>query len=225
MNREFYYVLGIGIVLISFFIGYAAQSGRYQVACFAVVILLDFIIFPGEPMSRRPVHVLHSIYYFLGFSLDSLCSGRLYTADSAPYSCCHGYVSHTGLSSHSKTGVSLFSGMNILIDVIIPMIICALFSFCSILASLRYYKVESAKAEKSRRAADETEKSKDMFLMNMSHEIRTPMNAIMSAGEILLSKDISFDTRQNVHHITNACRALISTLDDLLVFSKTEDRI
>ena len=53
----------------------------------------------------------------------------------------------------------------------------------------------------------------------MSHDIRTPMNAIMSAGEIMLAKEITEDTRLNVHHITNACRALITTLDDLLVFS------
>ena len=225
MNREFYYVLGIGIVLISFFIGYAAQSGRYQVACFAVVILLDFIIFPGAYASDGRFMSFILIYYFLGFLLTVFVQDGIYRRISYAIFLLSWILSVTLAYLHTvKTGVSLFSGMNILIDVIIPMIICALFSFCSILASLRYYKVESAKAEKSRRAADETEKSKDMFLMNMSHEIRTPMNAIMSAGEILLSKDISFDTRQNVHHITNACRALISTLDDLLVFSKTEDR-
>ncbi|MBQ7582984.1 MAG: response regulator, partial [Lachnospiraceae bacterium] len=99
-----------------------------------------------------------------------------------------------------------------------------LFTFLCTVASLRYYRTESGKAETSHLEADENEKSKDVFLMNMSHEIRTPMNAIMSAGEIMLSKEITEETRINVHHITNACRALITTLDDLLVFSSEDDR-
>ena len=50
------------------------------------------------------------------------------------------------------------------------------------------------------------------------------MNAIMSAGELIASRNISSDTRQNVRHIMNACKALISTIDDLLVFSSVENK-
>ncbi|MBO5551216.1 MAG: response regulator [Lachnospiraceae bacterium] len=225
MNREFYYLLGIGIVLISFFIGYAGQSGRYQAACFAIIVLLDLIVFPGTYAVDGRFMSFILIYYFLGFLLTVFVQDGIYRTASYIIFWLS-WILSVVMSYHRtvKTGVSLYSGMNIIIDVVFPMIICGLFSLFSILASLRYYQLESAKAEESRRAADETEKSKDVFLMNMSHEIRTPMNAIMSAGEILLSRDISASTRQNVHHITNACRALISTLDDLLVLSKTDDR-
>ncbi|MBR1524820.1 MAG: hypothetical protein IJ641_10255, partial [Lachnospiraceae bacterium] len=225
LNREFYYLIGIGIVLMSFFIGYASQSGKYQVACFAIIVLLELIVFPGAYIADGRFMSFILVYYFLGFLLTVFVQDGVFRTISYIIFWISWILSVFYAYIHSmRTDGILYSDLNIGIDIVLPMITCGLFSVCSVLASLRYYKRESMKAEESRIAADETERSKDIFLMNMSHEIRTPMNAIMSAGEILLSKDITEDTRQNVHHITNACRALISTLDDLLVFSKTDDR-
>ncbi|HBB60088.1 MAG TPA: hypothetical protein DCZ52_07410 [Lachnospiraceae bacterium] len=111
-----------------------------------------------------------------------------------------------------------------IIDVMTPILICTMFATTATLEALRYYRHESELAEQTRIEADMMERSKDVFLMNMSHEIRTPMNAIMSAGELITARSISADTRQNVQHIMNACRALLSTIDDLLIFSKVENK-
>ena len=105
-----------------------------------------------------------------------------------------------------------------------PILICTMFATTATVEALRYYRHESELAEQTRIEADMMERSKDVFLMNMSHEIRTPMNAIMSAGELITARSISADTRQNVQHIMNACRALLSTIDDLLIFSKVENK-
>ncbi|MBQ9361370.1 MAG: response regulator [Lachnospiraceae bacterium] len=225
IGREFFYITGIGMVLLAFFMGYAAQSGKYQIASFAIVVLLELIICPGAYLTDGRFMSFMLIYYFLGFLLTVFVQdGRLRTLSNVLFWV--SWILSVIIAYYNVTlkGKGLYDGMNTVVDVVIPMTICALFAVFSILASLRFYKRESVKAEESRRKADETEKSKDIFLMNMSHEIRTPMNAIMSAGEIMLSRDITEDERQNVHHITNACRALISTLDDLLVFSKAEKR-
>ena len=111
-----------------------------------------------------------------------------------------------------------------IIDVMTPILICTMFATTATVEALRYYRHESELAEQTRIEADMMERSKDVFLMNMSHEIRTPMNAIMSAGELITARSISADTRQNVQHIMNACRALLSTIDDLLIFSKVENK-
>lgn len=224
-GREFFYITGIGIVLVAFFMGYAKQSDNYQIASFAIVVILELIIFPGAYIADGRFMSFMLMYYFLGFLLTVFVQdGRLRTLSNIIFWV--SWIASVIFAYYHVTskGQGLYDRMNTIIDVVIPMTICGLFAVFCILASLRYYKRESMKAEESRRKADETEKSKDIFLMNMSHEIRTPMNAIMSAGEIMLSRDITDDERQNVHHITNACRALISTLDDLLVFSKAERR-
>ena len=225
LNTGFFFITGIGIVLDAFFMGYASQSGNYQISSFAIIVLMELLIFPGAYFVDGRFMSFMAIYYFLGFLLTVFIQDGFFRTVSYIMFWISWIASVTYMYFHvEQRGMMLSSGLNIVIDVIIPMSLCALLSVLCTLASFRYYDLESVKAEKSRKEADETERSKDIFLMNMSHEIRTPMNAIMSSGEIMLSKDISDETRDNVHHITNACRALISTLDDLLVFSRSDMR-
>ncbi len=225
MDSSFYYVTGIGIVLLTFFIGYATQSGKYQLSSFVIVVIFELVIFPVSYFIDGRFVSFMLMYYFLGFLLTVFVQdGKLRTISYLMFWLA--WISSVIFSYFRLTreGLPVMEDVNIVLDVVVPMLVCAVFAVACTMASLRYYSTESKKAEQSRLEADETEKSKDVFLMNMSHEIRTPMNAIMSAGEIMLAKDISDDTRQNVHHITNACRALITTLDDLLVFSNDDVR-
>jgi len=224
-SRAFYYVSGVGMVLLSFFIGYAAQSGKYQLSSFIIVLIFELLIFPLSYFIDGRFISFSLLFYFLGFLLTVFVQeGKLRSISYIIF-----WVSWISSVIFvyircSRMGTPLFDDIHVFIDIVAPIVICALCSIFCTLASIRYYETESSKAEESRKESDEMERSKDVFLMNMSHEIRTPMNAIMSAGEIMLSKDISDDTRQNVHHITNACRALITTLDDLLVFSNDDNR-
>ena len=225
MSDVYYYVTGLGLALLSFFIAYAFQSGKYQLSSFIIVVIFEMVIFPVSYFIDGRFISFMLLYYFLGFLLTVFVqNGKLRTISYIIF-----WVSWISSVTFSYFTLSvkdtvISSDVNVIIDVVIPMLICAAFAICCTMAALRYYSRESMKAEESRKEADLTERSKDVFLMNMSHEIRTPMNAIMSAGEIMLAKDIFDDTRQNVHHITNACRALITTLDDLLVFSDNDDR-
>ena len=225
LGRFYYYVTGLGIMLLTFFIGYAAQSGKYQLSSFAIVVLFELLIFPASYIIDGRFISFSLMYYFLGFLLTVFVQeGRLRTISYILFWV--SWISSVIFSYFrlSENDFISFENVNMALDVAVPLTVCALFACSCTMASLRFYTRESEKAEESRRVADDNERSKDVFLMNMSHEIRTPMNAIMSAGEIMLSKDISDDTRMNVHHISNACRALITTLDDLLVFSDDGER-
>lgn len=225
LGRSYYYVTGIGIMLLTFFIGYAAQSGKYQLSSFAIVVLFELLIFPASYIIDGRFISFSLMYYFLGFLLTVFVQeGRLRTISYILFWV--SWISSVIFSYFrlSENDFISFENVNMALDVAVPLTVCALFACSCTMASLRFYTRESEKAEESRRVADDNERSKDVFLMNMSHEIRTPMNAIMSAGEIMLAKDISDDTRMNVHHISNACRALITTLDDLLVFSNDGER-
>lgn len=225
LGRSYYYVTGLGIMLLTFFIGYAAQSGKYQLSSFAIVVLFELLIFPASYIIDGRFISFSLMYYFLGFLLTVFVQeGRLRTISYILFWV--SWISSVIFSYFrlSENDFISFENVNMALDVAVPLTVCALFACSCTTASLRFYTRESEKAEESRRVADDNERSKDVFLMNMSHEIRTPMNAIMSAGEIMLAKDISDDTRMNVHHISNACRALITTLDDLLVFSDDGER-
>ena len=225
LGRFYYYVTGLGIMLLTFFIGYAAQSGKYQLSSFAIVVLFELLIFPASYIIDGRFISFSLMYYFLGFLLTVFVQeGRLRTISYILFWV--SWISSVIFSYFrlSENDFISFENVNMALDVAVPLTVCALFACSCTMASLRFYTRESEKAEESRRVADDNERSKDVFLMNMSHEIRTPMNAIMSAGEIMLAKDISDDTRMNVHHISNACRALITTLDDLLVFSDDGER-
>ena len=63
---------------------------------------------------------------------------------------------------------------------------------------------------------------KSNFLANMSHEIRTPMNAIMGMTELIMHESISSTVLSHATDIRNACRGLLTILNDILDISKIE---
>ena len=63
---------------------------------------------------------------------------------------------------------------------------------------------------------------KTNFLANMSHEIRTPMNAILGMIELIMHENITDTVLSYSVDIRNACRGLLSIINDILDISKIE---
>ncbi len=65
--------------------------------------------------------------------------------------------------------------------------------------------------------------AKDIFLVNVSHDIRTPLNAIIGTAELAMDKEMNPESMENMNHILNFSKALLSITNNLLDFSKLEE--
>ena len=75
----------------------------------------------------------------------------------------------------------------------------------------------------ARIAAEAAADAKSEFLANMSHELRTPLTAVIGfAGLAAEQPELSSQARLYVDRIQTAGRALLSTVNDVLDFSKLE---
>ncbi len=78
--------------------------------------------------------------------------------------------------------------------------------------------LELARAEAEAAAAVKAE-----FLSNMSHELRTPLTAVLGFTRLIEDQpELSPATRRFVDRVSNAGKALLSTVNDILDFSKLE---
>ncbi|MGM0377029.1 MAG: ATP-binding protein [Bacteroidota bacterium] len=81
-------------------------------------------------------------------------------------------------------------------------------------------------AQELREAKEQAERSdrlKSAFLANLSHEIRTPMNGILGFSELLKSKSLPEDERQNcLDTIIKSGQQLLSIINDVLELSRLE---
>lgn len=76
---------------------------------------------------------------------------------------------------------------------------------------------------KKKLKAEELNQAKTRFIANISHEIRTPLNAILGSSELL--SDTRLTDEQNAFNklISTSGQALLSILDDVLLFSRNEE--
>lgn len=81
----------------------------------------------------------------------------------------------------------------------------------------RNQQLEIARAE-----ADKANIAKSLFLANMSHEIRTPMNGVLGMAELLKDTEMTLQQQQYVQVIYASGKALLSIINDILDYSKTE---
>ncbi|MBQ9566703.1 MAG: response regulator [Lachnospiraceae bacterium] len=223
-GRIYYYILGTAVGLTAFAVGYVLQTGNYRMASFGITLLLEAIVLPVIYIIDNRLLSFSLIYFFFPLLITAFIQSGRYRVISYAVFFVFCIASIIFVYLRNVEGGGNPDKVYPIIDVMTPILICTMFATTATVEALRYYRHESELAEQTRIEADMMERSKDVFLMNMSHEIRTPMNAIMSAGELITARSISADTRQNVQHIMNACRALLSTIDDLLIFSKVENK-
>ena len=79
------------------------------------------------------------------------------------------------------------------------------------------------KLEKARQIAENSIRTKSIFLSNMSHEIRTPLNALSGFSAILTDANIDISTRQQCNEIIQQnSDLLLKLIDDVVDLSSLE---
>jgi len=74
----------------------------------------------------------------------------------------------------------------------------------------------------AKETAEDSVRSKELFMANMSHEIRTPMNAIIGMGELLRKSPLNKKQNEFLEAINTSSENLLIIINDILDFSKIE---
>ena len=80
----------------------------------------------------------------------------------------------------------------------------------------------TAQLSQAKEVAEIANSAKSHFLATISHELRTPLNAILGYSQILLSSELSPSHKDQIETIQTAGEQLLSLINDLLDYSKTE---
>ncbi len=84
-------------------------------------------------------------------------------------------------------------------------------------------KAMEAALEQARAAAESAAAVKSEFLSNMSHELRTPLTAVLGFSRLIEEQpELSSVTRTYLDRVTKAGKVLLSTVNDILDFSRLE---
>ncbi|RDK04309.1 hybrid sensor histidine kinase/response regulator [Paraburkholderia lacunae] len=78
------------------------------------------------------------------------------------------------------------------------------------------------KLEEARRAADQANAAKSVFLATMSHEIRTPLNAVIGNLELMKRSSLAEVQRRRLDIVDSSSDALLRIINDVLDLSKVE---
>ncbi|MBR1438296.1 MAG: response regulator [Synergistaceae bacterium] len=86
------------------------------------------------------------------------------------------------------------------------------------------YRSQQTRLDTAIAEANSANEAKSSFLNNMSHEIRTPMNSILGMNEMILREEERPEIREYALVIQRSGRALLGIINDVLDFSKLQDK-
>ncbi|MBR0186363.1 MAG: response regulator [Synergistaceae bacterium] len=95
-------------------------------------------------------------------------------------------------------------------------ILCLLYTYA--------YRHQQRRLDSAIAEANSANEAKSSFLNNMSHEIRTPMNSILGMNEMILREEERPEIREYALVIQRSGRALLGIINDVLDFSKLQDK-
>lgn len=75
----------------------------------------------------------------------------------------------------------------------------------------------------AKQQAESASHAKNDFLANMRHDLRTPFSGILSLAEIMQEQETAADKRENLNLIVQSAKQLLSHLNEILEFAKSED--
>ncbi len=225
-RRLLYLCFGIAV---SFFVTMveANRTGHYIKPTIAMSVALNFFFFPLLYFSFGYSSAVISIFFIVGILYTVLMLDYKFAIPIGIFQ----LIFYTGIilwgyrvlpipmNTEDIDSINMnYAGL--LASVIFAGLLCG--------AAVRFrtimFEKETSKAEHMRMDATDAYISKDIFLINMSHEIRTPMNAIVGNVDLLLDQEINDHVRESVYNILNSCNALLSTTNELMDLSKSENR-
>ncbi|MBQ3402537.1 MAG: response regulator [Synergistaceae bacterium] len=106
----------------------------------------------------------------------------------------------------------------------IPMLIVAVTLGVLCMIQTYAYRHQQVKLDSAIAEANSANEAKSSFLNNMSHEIRTPMNSILGMNEMILREEERPEIREYALVIQRSGRALLGIINDVLDFSKLQDK-
>lgn len=223
ISISLYLILCIILVMVDIY--FAEQTGNYKIMGVLLLFLMNVIEIPVIYLLRGVFMVSISCVFVMGMTLCAVAlSGRLvyitgFITLLIDVGCMFVlYRSNGGqLPEMDYYSISTLENFTVVIFV-------GLMTGLVIKLKIRIYEAEKHKAEVANLQAEATSLAKNIFLSNMSHEIRTPMNAILGISQILLDSDIDELSRDKTINIMNSSNALLSTVNDLLDFSKLETK-
>ncbi|MBR5376671.1 MAG: response regulator [Lachnospiraceae bacterium] len=220
-----FFVVTLGVFFFTLVVyAYTVRTGTYDKGAFIVALTINLVELPlsyyadGRQICPAVILFVMSFFFCIFCLKGKMLAAALLLSLGAYVASVYGMY----MRSYRYEPFDL-SGIIIITDVLIPLLICGIYACKAMDYRDRIYEREEEKVAKGRAQAEEMSKTKDLFLMNMSHEMRTPMNTIITATGLIGDKTKNSALKQNVVYLQNACNALISNIDDLLVFSKAEN--
>lgn len=115
-----------------------------------------------------------------------------------------------------------YLGISIIITTLLSFIIFLLTT--TLIRTEQIVEEKTASLIKSEQAAKNALKVKSEFLATMSHEIRTPLNGILGLIDVLKETKLDENQKYYLENISAAGKSLKTIIDDVLDFSKIEDK-
>ena len=109
-------------------------------------------------------------------------------------------------------------------DIVFPVLIVTSMLGLLCLFYTYSYRSQQSRLDAALSEANSANEAKSSFLNNMSHEIRTPMNSILGMNEMILREEDRPEIREYALVIQRSGRALLGIINDVLDFSKLQDK-